>query len=362
MGLLRLKIEDLNTRNLQTRAALNEDTVQDYADAMERGDRFPAVTVFTDGAEYYLADGFHRVEALRRIGKRAVVAELQEGDFKAALLYALKANSTHGLRRTNADKRHALEMAWNAREELFGGEPSNALLAEPCGVSYKTVQRFTGATGMDKVHTCEAPTRAEQGYSMNNPVPTRNANNAPIAQKTEVSAKTPERPETAPERPSRERGETPPAAPETPAPARRIGRDGKAYTVPTQAAPVRKPGPGGKVGHAPGVALDRFGVEIPMEIKGAFAYETTRDVIESHLRHAVNLLKNAMDEKDPSVAQFRQADLIDLQNTLRTARFTRPYCVCRICQGNGRGSCSACHETGFQTEEQYKRNPKEFLA
>jgi len=34
MSLLRLKIEDLNTRNLQTRAALNEDTVQDYADAM----------------------------------------------------------------------------------------------------------------------------------------------------------------------------------------------------------------------------------------------------------------------------------------------------------------------------------------
>ena len=347
MGLLRLKIEDLNTRNLQTRAALNEDTVQDYADAMERGDRFPAVTVFTDGAEYYLADGFHRVEALRRIGKRAVVAELQEGDFKAALLYALKANSTHGLRRTNADKRHALEMAWNARMELFGGEPSNALLAETCGVTRQWVIKWLGEQGVNGLH----------------PVPTRNANNAPITRKTEVIAKTPERPETAPERPSGERGETPPAAPETPAPARRIGRDGKAYTVPPQAAPVRKPGPsGGRGGHAPGVALDRFGVEIPMEIKGAFADETTRDVIESHLRHAVNLLKNAMDEKDPSVAQFRQADLIDLQNTLRTARFTRPYCVCRICQGNGRGSCSACRETGFQTEEQYKRNPKEFLA
>ena len=347
MGLLRLKIEDLNTRNLQTRAALNEDTVQDYADAMERGDRFPAVTVFTDGAEYYLADGFHRVEALRRIGKRAVVAELQEGDFKAALLYALKANSTHGLRRTNADKRHALEMAWNARMELFGGEPSIALLAETCGVSQRTAASF----------------HSQQGMQIAYPVPTRNANNAPITRKTEVIAKTPERPETAPERPSGERGETPPAAPETPAPARRIGRDGKAYTVPPQAAPVRKPGPsGGRGGHAPGVALDRFGVEIPMEIKGAFADETTRDVIESHLRHAVNLLKNAMDEKDPSVAQFRQADLIDLQNTLRTARFTRPYCVCRICQGNGRGSCSACRETGFQTEEQYKRNPKEFLA
>lgn len=92
MNLLKIKIEELNTRDLQTRAALNEDTVSDYAEAMERGDKFPAVTVFTDGAEYYLADGFHRVEALRRIGKKSVMAELQDGDYKAALLYALKAN------------------------------------------------------------------------------------------------------------------------------------------------------------------------------------------------------------------------------------------------------------------------------
>jgi len=340
MSVLRLKIDDLNTRNLQTRAALDEDTVQDYADAMERGDRFPAVTVFADGAEYYLADGFHRVEALRRIGKRAVVAELREGDFKAALLYALKANSTHGLRRTNADKRHALEMAWNAREELFGGEPSINLLAETCGVSFSTVQRF----------------RNGQGYSLNNPVSARSENNAPIPQKAEVSAKHAERPETAPGTPPERvsagvRG-TPPTMP----PARRIGRDGKSYAVAPQAPAPRRDG------HAPGVALDRFGTEIPMEIAGAFAPGTARDRLEGLIRQAFHLLKGAMDAKDPSVAQFRQADLIDLQNVLRTARFARPYCVCRICQGNGAGSCTACRETGFQTEEQYGRNPKEFKA
>lgn len=360
MGLLRLKIEDLNTRNLQTRAALNEDTVQDYADAMERGDRFPAVTVFTDGAEYYLADGFHRVEALRRIGKRAVVAELQEGDFKAALLYALKANSTHGLRRTNADKRHALEMAWNARMELFGGEPSDALLADVCGVTRLTVRNWKATTGCINYTPCTPSENPQQGvnrlHPMTSQVATMSQGDAPAAPTMPTR---PVRPITA-ENGGAQAENVQISAPQMP--VRRVGRDGKAYTVPPQAAPVRKPGPGGKGGHAPGVALDRFGVEIPMEIKGAFADETTRDVIESHLRHAVNLLKNAMDEKDPSVAQFRQADLIDLQNTLRTARFTRPYCVCRICQGNGRGSCSACRETGFQTEEQYKRNPKEFLA
>ena len=341
--MLRLKIEDLNTRNLQTRAALNEDTVQDYADAMERGDKFPAVTVFTDGAEYYLADGFHRVEALRRIGKKAVVAELQDGNFKAALLYALKANSTHGLRRTNADKRHALEMAWNAREELFGGEPSQALLADTCGVSYKTVQRFLGTTGMDNVQTCATP------------APMRNANNGAIPPKKEVSGETPPVRISPPERPA--------AAPSTP-PVKRVGRDGKTYTVPVpKAAPVRMaptPPPVRRPGHAPNVMLDRFDVEIPMEIRDAFTGETARDQIESMLQSAYRLLKGAMEAQDPSVAQFRQADLIDLQNAVRTARFTKPYCVCRICQGNGRGSCSACHETGFQTEEQYRRNPKEF--
>ena len=355
MSLLRLKIEDLNTRNLQTRAALNEDTVQDYADAMERGDKFPAVTVFTDGAEYYLADGFHRVEALRRIGKKSVVAELQDGNFKAALLYALKANSTHGLRRTNADKRHALEMAWNAREELFGGEPSQNLLADTCGISRKTVERFM----------------AEQVATMSQPVrtlpPMRNANNGAILPKAEVRAKTP--PTTPPSMAAHKT--TPPtlqpkAENHAPvAPVKRVGRDGKTYTVPPvrSAAPTRKaPPPVRKPGHAPNVMLDRFGVEIPMEIRDAFMDNTARDQIESMLQSTVRLLKGAMEAQDPSVAQYRQADLIELQNLLRTARFTKPYCVCRICQGNGRGSCSACHETGFQTEEQYKRNPKEFLA
>lgn len=344
MSLLRLKIEDLNTRNLQTRAALNEDTVQDYADAMERGDKFPAVTVFTDGAEYYLADGFHRVEALRRIGKKAVVAELQDGNFKAALLYALKANSTHGLRRTNADKRHALEMAWNAREELFGGEPSNALLAETCGVTRQWVIKWLGEQGVNRLH----PVKNENAQ---NDEKTQKERTLPIRQ--QMTGKLPP-----------QRAKTPPAPQpkvENHAPVKRVGRDGKTYTVP----PVRMaptPPPVRKPGHAPNVMLDRFGVEIPMEIRDAFTGETARDQIESMLQSAYRLLKGAMEAQDPSVAQFRQADLIDLQNAVRTARFTKPYCVCRICQGNGRGSCSACHETGFQTEEQYKRNPKEFLA
>lgn len=336
MNMLKLKIEDLNTRDLQTRAALNEDTVVDYAEAMERGDKFPAVTVFTDGADYYLADGFHRVEALRRIGKKSVMAELQNGEYKDALLYALKANSTHGLRRTNADKRHALEMAWNAREHLFGGEPSDALLADVCGVTRLTVRNWKTTTGcinytpctpsentsgMDNVQTCSpaAPT-----------MPTR-----------------PVRPITA-ENDNAQAENAQISAPQMP--VRRVGRDGKTYTV--QPMPTRPVKP------AHVVPTDRYGTEIPVGMNGAFD-DGQLSEIASLISRARVALRNGIDAGAPSFAAVRQEALVQLNNAYSFVTSAKAHCVCRMCQGNG---CKACHNRGWQTEEEYNRNPKEFKA
>lgn len=333
MNILKIKIEELNTRDLQTRAALNEDTVSDYAEAMERGDKFPAVTVFTDGAEYYLADGFHRVEALRRIGKKSVMAELQDGDYKAALLYALKANSTHGLRRTNADKRHALEMAWNAREHLFGGEPSQNLLADTCGISRQTVVRFLSAQVVTMLQG-DAPAAPTMPTRPIRPITAENGN----AQAENGTF----------------------AAPKMP--VRRVGRDGKTYTVPV-AAPVRPTRPGnGERGTGNGtghvVPLDRFGVEIPVEINGAFEQEELNEVIRN-ISDARSVLRSALEAGVEAFKAVRQDALIQLNNAYSFVKSAKAHCVCRICQGNG---CKACHERGWQTEEEYERNPKEFKA
>ena len=328
MNVLKLKIEELNTRDLQTRAALNEDTVSDYAEAMERGDKFPPVTVFTDGAEYYLADGFHRVEALRRIGKKAVVAELQDGDYKAALLYALKANSTHGLRRTNADKRHALEMAWNAREHLFGGEPSNALLADTCGVTRQWVIKWLQEQGVNRLHP-DAPAAPTMPTRPVRPITAENGNDQ--AANVQVSAPM--------------------------MPVRRVGRDGKTYTVPV-AAPVRPAMPTRPAKPAHVVPLDRFGTEIPIEINAAFEQEELNEVIR-HISEARSLLRAALDSGVETFKAVRQDALIQLNNAYNFVKSAKAHCVCRICQGNG---CKACHERGWQTEEEYERNPKEFKA
>jgi Holliday junction resolvasome RuvABC endonuclease subunit len=77
---------------------------------MQQGYSFPPVVVFYDGSDYWLADGFHRVEAATRTGWPEIEVELKLGSRRDAILYAVGSNATHGLKRTPADKRHAVQL------------------------------------------------------------------------------------------------------------------------------------------------------------------------------------------------------------------------------------------------------------
>ena len=89
-------------KGTQSRAQISEETVSDYAEAMQAGDQFPPITVFHDGVDYYLADGFHRLHAAQRLGKASIQAEVKTGTLRDAILFSLGANDKHGLRRSNA--------------------------------------------------------------------------------------------------------------------------------------------------------------------------------------------------------------------------------------------------------------------
>ena len=59
-----LPIEDIRTDGgTQPRVQMHQPTIKEYIDDMKNGALFPPLTVFYDGAEYWLADGFHRIEA-----------------------------------------------------------------------------------------------------------------------------------------------------------------------------------------------------------------------------------------------------------------------------------------------------------
>ena len=123
-------------KGTQSRAAISEDTVSDYAEAMQAGDQFPAITVFFDGVDYYLADGFHRLHAAKRLHKASIQADVRTGTLRDAILYSLGANRDHGLRRSNADKRKCVQ---TLLEDFEWGELSVNEMARICGVSPQLV-------------------------------------------------------------------------------------------------------------------------------------------------------------------------------------------------------------------------------
>ena len=123
-------------KGTQSRAQISEDTVTDYAEAMQAGDTFPPIVVFFDGVDYYLADGFHRLHAAKRLHKASIQADVRTGTLRDAILYSLGANRDHGLRRSNADKRKCV---MTLLEDFEWGDLSVNEMARICGVSPQLV-------------------------------------------------------------------------------------------------------------------------------------------------------------------------------------------------------------------------------
>jgi hypothetical protein len=121
----------------QMRVEMRPETVDDYANDMLDGAALPPIVVFNDGGDdYWLADGFHRVEAGRKIGRDKIVAEIREGSSRDAILCGIGANAVHGLRRTQADKRRAVERMLKDPE---WARWSDRKIAEVAKVDHKTV-------------------------------------------------------------------------------------------------------------------------------------------------------------------------------------------------------------------------------
>jgi hypothetical protein len=112
-----LSINDLTLDpNVQPRETISSGLISEYADAMKSGATFPAIRVFREGDTNRVADGWHRVLAARQAGHETLDAEINVGGLRDAIVFSLSANETHGLRRTDADKRKAVLRVLNDDE------------------------------------------------------------------------------------------------------------------------------------------------------------------------------------------------------------------------------------------------------
>ncbi len=142
MKITQLKIE-LQT---QSRVAINQDTVAEYADAMMDGEKFPPVTAFYDGKYYYLADGYHRYFAAKKAGLDDIDCDVKNGTLRDAVLYSVGVNSAHGLRRSNEDKRKAV---MTILDDVEWAEWSDITIAKKCQVTSAFVGRVRKSLNLE---------------------------------------------------------------------------------------------------------------------------------------------------------------------------------------------------------------------
>jgi hypothetical protein len=134
----------------QPRAAMLTDKVAEYAERMKEGDEFAAPILFYDGKVYWLADGFHRVAAAMSVGIEKLTCLIKDGGLREAILHSCGANATHGIQRTNEDKRRAvMKMLTDKLVKLddSGAAWSDREIARRCKVTHPFVAKLKADTG-----------------------------------------------------------------------------------------------------------------------------------------------------------------------------------------------------------------------
>ena len=158
MELIKLDINKItkDTRT-QPRAVIDEHVVNEYRLDMMAGDHFPPLVVFSHNGSYYLSDGWHRIAAAEQIGLSEIECAVKPGDVREAILYSCGVNADHGKRRSNGDKRRAVN---KLLKDPQWAEWSDSEIARQCKVSHPFVGKLRpkeddtcNVTSMDRKFT-----------------------------------------------------------------------------------------------------------------------------------------------------------------------------------------------------------------
>jgi hypothetical protein len=131
----------------QSRTAISESVVLEYTENLLEGTKMPDVIVFYDGLDYWLADGFHRYHAHNRAKYNEIECDVKNGTKRDAKIFSWSANSDHGFRRSNDDKR---KVVLEVLADIEFADAKDREIARLCKVSSMTVGRIKKSLQIDK--------------------------------------------------------------------------------------------------------------------------------------------------------------------------------------------------------------------
>ena len=148
----------------QPRAAIDTMLVETYAEDMASGAVFPPLVIFHDGVTNWLADGFHRFYAAKGCGLAEFECDVRQGTVRDAILFSVSANASHGLRRTNEDKRRAVLTLLN---DPTWAQWSDREISRHCAVTHEMVGRLRPAPSGGERQMARTVERGGSTYTMN---------------------------------------------------------------------------------------------------------------------------------------------------------------------------------------------------
>lgn len=284
----------------QMRETINSATVEEYAERIKAGDEFPPPVVFIDDDDaHWLAGGFHRVAAYRKAGETSVACDVRKGSVRDARLFAAGDNASHGLQRTNADKR--LQVTALLMDPEWG-KWSDREIAKRCCVGHQLVAAVRSSMDESSV---ENPSDEESE------TPTRTFKTKHGTVGKRKVPKKPEPPEPAPKS----------------GPPKRY-KDGRGVTV-----------------------TDKKALEA---LEAAHLFDEVRDT----LFEARKQLK-ALDKHAASTFLDYDKCLSDISSAAERLKGDRPHCQCPLMPNCTDGACKWCKGARFVSKHRFDQMPPE---
>jgi hypothetical protein len=297
----------------KVRGELHEEVASEYCAAYKRKVSMPRAVLFeVEQGHFLIADGLHRITAMLTAGTTSATFDVFQGTYQDCLQFALKANLSHGLRRSNADKRAGVIAALSSFREL-----SNVQIAELSAVGDDLVREVRKELEADNLIPQTDKRTGADGKRYDSKKTGRVRKTNPEAQETPIND---------------------------------VKVKSSVPSAGTPAVPDKEP-----------VVLDQTGYKVPPK---ALVYWNRRQEIQDILTTISRIssnLERALKEGDKLYqAEIRPTALSDLKMIYTTFTHAMPFAVCPYCQGQLPEKCMTCKGRGVISKLKFDVLPPEF--